>query len=313
MPIINRFINTHIAWLTPLVLTVGILLHGLFGDVQWLIPFLFVIITFLSSTGVHVRDVTQAIAHPLPVFITLFVSIIITPVVALIVASIAFSGNEAYLTGTVFAFLIPTAVASVLWVTMNKGNIALVLFIIVLHTAIVPAYLPVFLYLFLDVSIVIAYGELARGLFLILVLPSLAGIVSGHLFRKTVTRLNQGIQLTSKLALFTIIMINGSVVAPVIYAFNAELALVLLSVFSISVMAYGLGFLFARLFRLTRPDTTAVFFAAGMRNIGAGSGLAAIFFPPAVVLPVIAGTLFQQILASQMSRFLQKTEPDPPA
>lgn len=101
-------------------------------------------------------------------------------------------------------------------------------------------------------------------------------------------------------------MINGSLVAPFIYDFDRQLALVIISVLGLSITAYGIGYLGGRLTRLSEADFTAVFFSSGMRNIGAGSGLAAIFFPPAVVLPVIVGTLFQQILAAQMSRILQK-------
>lgn len=303
---LNQWINLHIAWLTPSVLGLGILLHSIMSTLQFLIPWLFVIITFLSSVNVKFSDIRHAARHPLPLFVALTVINIIMPILALITATLVFPDHEAYLLGTVFAFLIPTAVASVIWVTMNHGNVALVLFIILINTLLVPIYMPAFLYLFLDVSVAVSYTDLAGGLFLMLVIPSVAGVMSGHFFRKTISRLANPIQIGSKAAFFSIIMINGSLVAPFIYDFDWQLAQVILSVLALSISAYVIGFLGAKLCRVDPADFTAVFFASGMRNIGAGSGLAAIFFPPPVVLPVIVGTLFQQILAAQMSRFLQR-------
>ncbi|AOM81861.1 bile acid:sodium symporter family protein [Salisediminibacterium beveridgei] len=306
MNMLNQWLNRHIPWLTPAVLVIGILLHQQMATFQFLIPGLFVIITFLSSLHVRLADIRHAVTHPLPLLVALTVINLIMPVLALITATLMFPDHEAYLLGTVFAFLIPTAVVSVIWVTINRGNVALVLFIILINTLLVPLYLPGFLYLFLDISVTISYADLAGGLFLMLVIPSIMGVLTGHFWRGHVSARVNGIQLGTKMAFFAIIMINGSLVAPFIYDFDRQLALVIMSVLGLSIIAYGIGYLGGQLTRLGEADFTAVFFSSGMRNIGAGSGLAAIFFPPAVVLPVIVGTLFQQILAAQMSRVLQK-------
>lgn len=51
---------------------------------------------------------------------------------------------------------------------------------------------------------------------------------------------------------------------------------------------------------------TAFTFLGGMRNISAGTVIALSYFPSAVVLPVVVGMLFQQILASLFATFLDK-------
>ena len=43
-----------------------------------------------------------------------------------------------------------------------------------------------------------------------------------------------------------------------------------------------------------------------MRNISAGAVLAASYFPPEVMFPVMIGTLFQQVLAATYGVLLKK-------
>jgi predicted Na+-dependent transporter len=43
----------------------------------------------------------------------------------------------------------------------------------------------------------------------------------------------------------------------------------------------------------------------GMRNINAGAVIAAAYFPPEVMFPVMIGTLFQQLLASISTHLLE--------
>lgn len=56
-----------------------------------------------------------------------------------------------------------------------------------------------------------------------------------------------------------------------------------------------------------RMDLITTFvFTGGMRNIAVGVVVASTYFPPKVVLPVVFGMLFQQVLASQFSKVLEK-------
>ena len=57
-------------------------------------------------------------------------------------------------------------------------------------------------------------------------------------------------------------------------------------------------------------------FQCGMRNISCGAVIAAQFFPPAVMFPVVAGTLFQQVLAATYGKLMGRilgVRPDAPA
>ena len=47
-------------------------------------------------------------------------------------------------------------------------------------------------------------------------------------------------------------------------------------------------------------------FNSGMRNISAGAVIAAAYFPPAVMFPVMIGTLFQQVLAAAYAQLITK-------
>ncbi len=51
---------------------------------------------------------------------------------------------------------------------------------------------------------------------------------------------------------------------------------------------------------------TTFVFTGGMRNIAVGVVIATTYFPPKVVMPVVFGMLFQQVLAAQFSKILEK-------
>jgi predicted Na+-dependent transporter len=77
--------------------------------------------------------------------------------------------------------------------------------------------------------------------------------------------------------------------------------------FFIAGTGYFLAWFIAKSLKREEGDVISLTFSGGMRNISAGAVIAVQYFPGPVAVPVVVGMLFQQILASLYSKFLQKS------
>lgn len=301
---INIFLNERMAMLTPIVLFVGITASSWIGNWTFIVPWLFMIITFASSMKIKLTELFEVIRSPMPVVVCITVLQVVIPVLAYGVGKIFFFHDPMTLTGIVLAFIIPTAIASLLWVSIYDGDTSLALTIVFINTLAAPIFIPITLYLLFQASVSFDLSELALGLVQMVVIPSIMGILVNHFTAKNSINRQISLDLTAKLCLLTVILINGSVVAPYFIPLQISVLIITLVILGVSISAYLIGVGIARVFRFNYEKKVAVLFCAGMRNIGVGSALAVVYFPPAVALPVVVGTLFQQLLASFMGRYV---------
>ena len=74
----------------------------------------------------------------------------------------------------------------------------------------------------------------------------------------------------------------------------------------ISASGYLWGILAAKVLHQSKDTLVSMAYNSGMRNISAGAVLAGAYFPPAVMFPVMIGTLFQQVLAALYGTWFNK-------
>ena len=74
-------------------------------------------------------------------------------------------------------------------------------------------------------------------------------------------------------------------------------------------LAFGAGWLIAKLWGVDREERTSLMFGLGMNNNGTGLVLASIALTghPDVMLPVIAYNLIQQVVAASMGAWRSRT------
>ena len=75
----------------------------------------------------------------------------------------------------------------------------------------------------------------------------------------------------------------------------------------IAVSGYLISLVIARLLYKNKQLINTFVFIGGMRNISVGTVIATTYFPAKVVMPVVLGMLFQQILASTFSKYLMRS------
>lgn len=305
---LNKQLEKLMPLITPTSVVIGVLLTTYLSPLSFLVPWIFAFITFSGSLSSNFRSLQKAISHPFPILIALFTLHLLMPGWAWIVGHLTFPGDSLTITGLILAVVIPTGITSFIWVSMKHGNIALTLSIILVDTLISPFVVPYSLTLFAGGSVEMDILSIMKGLLLMVVLPSILGMIVNHLTKGTCkTTLSPKLAPFSKISLGVVVMINSAEVAPYLQNVNVKLIVTAIVVFFIAFSGYLFSWGIGRLMKLEKDEIIALVFTGGMRNISAGAVIAVTFFPAEVAVPVVVGMLFQQVLASIYGYFIQRT------
>ncbi|AUI35189.1 bile acid:sodium symporter family protein [Geobacillus thermoleovorans] len=304
---INHMLEKVLPVLTPASVAVGVWLSDELRGYAVLVPWLFAFMTFSGSLRLRLADLKEALVHPGPIAVALCLLHLVIPLWAFGLGHLFFGGDRLTVIGFVLAAAIPTGVTSFIWVSLGRGNLALALSVILIDTFLSPVVVPLTLLLLAGSAVEMNVWQMMLGLFFMIILPSLAGmVVSERLSAKANEQLAAVLAPLSKLALVLVVMINSAVVAPHFGHASGRLLFMALLVLAIASSGYFLSWMTARWLKFAPADIIALTFTGGMRNISAGAVLAMTYFPPAVSVPVVLGMLFQQVLASMYHRLLEK-------
>jgi BASS family bile acid:Na+ symporter len=304
---LNKILEKAMPFLTPAAVIIGLISATWLHSLSFLVPWIFAAMTFAGSIGSNFKDLRKVMMHPLPIIANFIILHLAMPVLGWEAGSLFFPGDDLTQTGFVLLFVIPTGVVSLVWVTIYGGNIALTLALILLDTLLSPLIVPLSLSLIVGAKVHMDPYDIMRGMFFMVVIPSLIGMLLNQ-WTKGRIKTNWGPRLApfSKIGLFVVVAINSSVIAPYLKNMNGTLIKVIVVAFICATIGYLAGWLVSRMMKWDREVTIALTFNSGMRNLSAGAVLAISFFPPPVALPVVAGMLFQQILAALYGQRLGK-------
>ncbi|WP_227940472.1 bile acid:sodium symporter family protein [Alkalihalobacillus deserti] len=300
---INQRLEKKMPYLTPTSVIVGLVLADVLHSWVVIVPWIFAFITLSSSIGVKVEKLKQALLHPGPIFLSLFIIQVVMPCIAFGVGHLFFAADPLTIVGLIIAFIIPTGVISLMWVSIYKGNASVTLVIVLVNTLLSPLFIPLSLHLFVGASVDFDIFSLMRNLVLMIVVPSLFGILLNYLPFTKNKDVKSKFAPFSKVGLMFVIAINSSVAAPVM-TFDWNMFRIVIAVFFLASLGYVLGVVAGKMLKLDSDVIISLLFNNGMRNISVGATIAILYFPPQVSVPVVAGTLFQQVLAANYGRIL---------
>lgn len=299
LEILNKVLLKFMPIMTPTSVIIGIIFTETLTPLAFLVPWLFAFMTFSGSLNSKFVDIKTVFKYPRPLFICLTILHLIMPLFAFGVGHIAFQNDPNTIIGLVLAFIIPTGVSSLVWVTLYKGNVILTLSIILIDALISPFVVPAILHLFFGTTVQMNGIEMMQGLIWMIVLPSIAGMLLNEATKGRINKvLKPKLEPFTKIGLGLVVGLNGAVIAPYFKEINAKLLFITAIVFLVACSGYVISWFIAKLFKEERDIQIALVFNGGMRNISAGAVIAITYFPAAVAVPVVIGMLFQQILAS---------------
>lgn len=301
----NRFAGQRMPLLVLLGLMIGIMFAEPVGKLLFLVPYFFAFMTFSGTANANFRQLLNTAKKPFPLVFTLFIVHIGMPLLAFGVGRLFFPGSTYLITGMVLEFSVPCAVASLMWNSIAGGNSVLTLSIVLLDTIIAPFLIPLSLHTLVGAKVSVDAAGMFRNLVWMIALPAILSMAINQ-----VTAGRAGKKLApllapyGKIALILIITVDSTRVAPFVRHMTPLLVGVMFSMLLIAIIGYTVGLLLAKVMRQPDDIAASMTICCGMRNISAGAVIAAAYFPPEVMFPVMISTLFQQILAALFVQLL---------
>lgn len=292
--------------LTPASLIVGVLLEDIGGHLVFLVPWIFAFMTFASSLSLNFNGLKSFTKYPWVILITIAFLHIAMPIWAYFLSTVIFDDHLLTI-GFVLSVAVPTGVSSFIWISICRGHLALGLSIILIDTLLSPIVMPLLIKLVIGKTVQIDVTSLMIDLLWMIVVPSILAVLLNEYTKGKIARtLGRTLAPFQKISIFCIVGINASIIAPYVKNITWEIAGVIGVVFIIAVSGYALCLLVGHFLWKDPQIVTTFVFTGGMRNIAVGVVIASAYFPSKVVMPVVFGMLFQQVLASQFSRIIEK-------
>jgi predicted Na+-dependent transporter len=293
------------AVVSPACVAAGVLLAPWIGKWHGVVPWVFALMTFQSALGCGWRDVGNAFRRPGPVLAVLAALHVAMPALALGVGWALFRGEPEIVAGIVLEFAIPTGIISLVWIGIAGGDAALGLSVVLLDTLLAPVVVPAVL-----VAALRAVGAegsvridgamawaLLRGLAFMVALPAAAAVgvnqATGGRVKETWMK---WLSPWTKLGFIVVITLNATGLRAYAERPSWLLAGVVATMGVLAVVGLLAGVAAALSVRAGPEERATMILDTGLRNISAGATIAAAYFPgQAVLLPVMAATLFQQV------------------
>ncbi|MEL3962792.1 bile acid:sodium symporter family protein [Lysinibacillus endophyticus] len=303
---INQYLQRMMPILTPLSLVIGVFLEDLGGHLLFLVPWLFAFMTFAGSLSMNFQGLRSFTKYPWVILITIAFLHILMPIWAYLVSSVLFHDHLLTI-GFVLSVAVPTGVTSFIWVSICKGHLPLCLSIILIDTMLSPIVIPLLSKVVVGQTIEIDTISIMLDLLWMIVLPSFAAVLLNEWTKGKINKtVGKPLAPFQKLSLFLIVMINSSAIAPFLKNITWDIFGIIMVVLFLAASGYAMCFVIGHFLFKDPSIVTTVVFTGGMRNIAVGVVIASTYFPAKVVMPVVFGMLFQQILASQFGRLVEK-------
>lgn len=307
MSTLNRQIGKWMPVIAPLCLCTGVLFSEELGGLIVLVPFVFAFMTFCGALNSSFRQLWDIARHPLPLAVAFLMLHVAVPLLGLGLGKLFFNGSPYLITGIVLEFAVPAAVVSFMWSGMSGGDASLTLSILLVDTLLSPVVVPATMHILVGSNVRIDAPGMMRDLIWMIALPAVLSMVLNQCSGgKCGKRLSPILAPYSKFALIFVITVNSTRVASFLRHMTPVLFAVMGVILFLSAFGYAFGWLVSLPLCRKKEETVSMTFGCGMRNISAGAVIAAAYFPPEAMFPVMIATLFQQILASFFSHALKK-------
>jgi len=295
----NGFLEKWIFLIIPLLIATGI--AGSKGLADWTggVPFLFVVLTFLSSLSADYRSFGKVFRKPVRFMAFLTAIHFLVPWAVYGVVHFLFAAQNDLAIGITLSVILPLGVTSIFWVAYNKANLETAVAYVSINTMLSPILVPAAFALILSSHISLDAGQLVGSLVKLVLIPACLGMAAGEwLKRKEFFPLfKSGAAVLNKSCLFVIVLLNAAAVSEQLEDIRAHLFSLLLTVPLVMVFGYMVSFGISKWLSSDRETQIAIAYSGGVRNYTVGIVIAAAFFPPAAGIPVFLAMLFQHPLA----------------
>lgn len=301
----GKFMAGHMVLIVPFCLAGGIFLPGVFSRLDPIVPALFALMTFQGSLASGFDDLLSCLRRPAPLLAALLVTSVAMPALSCALARAIFHDPQTTC-GIVLEYSVPIGVVSIMWVGLFDGDVSLGLATLMVSTLLSPFSIPLMLWVLVGATVSMDSLSMMREMLSMIALPALAGMTLNQLSHGWGGRvLSPVMSPACRVILALIITANATGISDSMLHLNPRLLEIMLFVGCFASSGFVVGLLLGRLMGLERRRAVTLTFDCGLRNISAGAVIAESYFGPAVMFPVMMGTLFQQFLAAAFGSLLR--------
>jgi predicted Na+-dependent transporter len=205
--------------------------------------------------------------------------------------------------GLELVILMPVAATASIWVRDTKGDLELLVSLVVITMSIGVVSAPAYLWLMSGLSrssIIVPPLTILRQLAFGVLLPLCTGVVLNKLLRPRLARVQPYFGFLGNLGLFLAVFLNVGIAAPMLRTLSfRQIAISIAIVLVVNLANFILGGLMGRLGRLRRGSQVTCEFSSGMRSNGTALVVGLASFPgvPLVTVPAAIYIIFQHLLA----------------
>ena len=320
LPTVNKFIRLHFvhlislvalaAFLTPAVATHVRAHHALYGtvDASGVSLFLMMLSAAIQCSFGAFRGV---LSRPRPLAACLTQYFLVLPACCwllgqLCVPLLGRELGEPIQIGLDLVILMPVAATSAIWVRDTKGDLQLLVSLVVITMSVGTLITPTYLYYMSGLtanSIVIPRLLILKHLTVGVLLPLVVGVTLNKLLRPRLPRVQPYFAFMGNVGLFMAVYLNVGTASPLLRRLSlAQVAFAILIVLAANVVNFVLGHVMGRVTRLGRGQQVTCEFSCGMRSNGTALvvGLASFPHTPLVTVPAAIYIIFQHLLAGMV-------------
>jgi predicted Na+-dependent transporter len=206
--------------------------------------------------------------------------------------------------GLDLVILMPVAATAAIWVRDARGDIELLVSLVVITMSLGTLTAPAYLYFMngltantIKIPPLLILRQLAIGV----LLPLFAGIVLNKLLRKSLARIQPYFTFMGSAGLFMAVYLNVGTAAPLLRRLPLEqIVCAVLIVLAVNLANFFLGAATGRIAGLERDHQVTCEYSSGMRSNGTALVVGLASFPnaPLVTVPAAIYIIFQHLLAS---------------
>ena len=306
---LDAFLGKHMAVLIVAFVLVGITFPDIFSPINDYTMALFAFMTFANSLGGGFREMADVARRPLPVVVIFAILHVAMPLLALAAGELLFPEAPLFTTGLVLEYAIPTGVASLLWVSIGRGNTSMCLSVVLLDTLLAPFVIPLTLRLLLGSVVEMDTASMVGNLMIMVAIPALLAMTLFQMTRgRVAATVKPRLAPFAKLTMLVLVLANATGCAPFLRDITPTLVKLICAVFALCLLGFFLGYQAARLLKADFPTAVTMSLNSGIRNIAAGSVLAIAYFPGDVLFPVAFSPLFLQATTAVIVKILHATK-----
>ena len=233
-----------------------------------ILPVAVFIIMFGLGLSLRIADFTYVLKQPKAIFIGISAQIMALPLIAFLIA-IIFKLQPELAVGLMIISFVPSGTTSNMFTNLAKGDVALSISLTTLSTLLTSFTIPLFTlfamkyFLGSENTIEMPFLKTMFQLLIIIILPVILGMFILSKWQKIADKIEPLIRLFSVLILFVIVLAIIVQNRANIFGFFIQTGMATLT---LNILALGIGYLFAKLFKLSHKQAITIGYEVGIQN-----------------------------------------------